>query len=192
MSVDIASLPLVLAGPILRRVTNVEVNVWIALRDARDVTLQLFDALTSTPAGTATASSQRVGDHLHVALVTLSAVSLTWGALYSYDIYFMPTSASNSPMEPAGGSSLFSVGVLTRFADPADAHAAAAAALTYTQAIPLPSFALSPTDVRRLRVVHGSCRDPDYDGDDGLLALDVMIADTVSQPMGRPHLLALT
>lgn len=192
MSVDIASLPLVLAGPILRRVTNVEVNVWIALRDARDVTLQLFDALTSTPTGTATASSQRVGDHLHVALVTLSAVSLTWGALYSYDIYFMPTSASNSPMEPAGGSSLFSVGVLTRFADPADAHAAAAAALTYTQAIPLPSFALSPTDVRRLRVVHGSCRDPDYDGDDGLLALDVMIADTVSQPMGRPHLLALT
>ena len=64
MSVDIASLPLVLAGPILRRVTNVEVNVWLALRDARDVTLQLFDASTSTPAGTATASSQRVGDHL--------------------------------------------------------------------------------------------------------------------------------
>ncbi|MBL8620232.1 MAG: hypothetical protein JNK64_02985 [Myxococcales bacterium] len=192
MSVDIASLPLVLAGPIVRRVTNVEVNIWLALRDARDVTLQLFDASTSTQIGTATAASQRVGDHLHVALVTLSNISLTWGTLYTYDLYFMPTGASSSPMDPPGGSSLFSVGVLTRFSDPGDAHAAAAAALTYTQAIPLPSFALSPNDVRRLRVVHGSCRDPDYDGDDALLALDVMIADTVSQPLNRPHLLALT
>lgn len=109
MSVDIASLPLVLAGPILRRVTNVEVNVWIAMRDARDVTLQLFEASTSTPAGTATASSQRVGDHLHVALVTLSDVSLTssdpsaprtprcWGPLHDHDVVRQPVGELPSP-----------------------------------------------------------------------------------------------
>ncbi len=192
MTLDIASLPLVLAGPIVRRATTSEVSIWIALRDARSVSLLLYHAATSTHAATATATSQRIGDHLHIALVTIRGVELAWGTIYTYDLSFTPTATSNSPLDPAAGSSLYSVGVLTKLADPQAAHAAASAALTYTSSLPLPSFALSPDDVRHLRVVHGSCRDPDNDGDDSLLALDIMIADTVEQPLHRPHMLALT
>ena len=38
-------LPLILTGPILRRVTTKSVTVWVALKNAVTVTLQISDAL---------------------------------------------------------------------------------------------------------------------------------------------------
>ena len=91
-------LPLLLAGPILRRVEPTLVSVWVALRESATVTLTLWQDrvtagsggvfLSSEPPGTRTL---RVGKQLHIALATnkipkTSPRVLQPGRAYSYDI----------------------------------------------------------------------------------------------------------
>ena len=71
-------LPLLLGGPILRRVEATSVSVWVALSKAARVRLSVWDGrvvtgtpnpMIATPApGVATL---RLGQQLHIALVTL-------------------------------------------------------------------------------------------------------------------------
>ena len=72
-----ASLPLLLAGPILRRTEPRSVTVWVALRQARRVTLRLYhwDPTTQTETERLVGSRRtiRLGAHLHVAAVTARA-----------------------------------------------------------------------------------------------------------------------
>ncbi|MGH8480064.1 MAG: hypothetical protein ACREXK_10905 [Gammaproteobacteria bacterium] len=56
----------------------------------------------------------------------------------------------------------------------------------------LPSFALAPAGLDKLRLIHGSCRKPHGESLDALQALDTMISSTVADPDGRPHQLFLT
>jgi len=98
-----ATLPPVLAGPIVRRVEPRACSFWIALRDASDsVTATIWRGIQSAgPAGgsvnspdaavaSATVKTRRFGKQLHVALITVKidspAPSLTPGTIYSYDI----------------------------------------------------------------------------------------------------------
>jgi hypothetical protein len=43
LSQRLSSLPRVLAGPMLRKTTRTDVTVWLALRTAADVTLNVLD-----------------------------------------------------------------------------------------------------------------------------------------------------
>lgn len=100
------SLPLILAGPIVRRVTARSLSVWVALSEDADVTLSVWDKVVATgtdtslytPADaanyTATKHSLRAGNKLHVALVTIDlpaapAPPLLPGQLYSYNLSFI-------------------------------------------------------------------------------------------------------
>ena len=47
------ALPLILAGPILRRVTASSVTVWVVLKNAATVSPQIGDAVARTPVGSA-------------------------------------------------------------------------------------------------------------------------------------------
>src|SRR5262249_52024285 len=100
---DFSKMPLVLAGPMLRRVTESEVTVWIALSIASTkVQLDVY-AASSTPSTTGPptvvkgprvfhgeAKTQQVGSNLHVIAVTASkpGATLDWGGLYLYDMAF--------------------------------------------------------------------------------------------------------
>lgn len=82
-----APLPLILAGPILRRVEPNLVSVWVALSEPRDVEISLWDGLVRDdgaeggnlfhtsqallrPTGSQPTPAVRSGDHLFIAVAT--------------------------------------------------------------------------------------------------------------------------
>ena len=90
-------LPLLLAGPILRRVEPNLVSVWVALSRAASVTLTLWEGRTKSGAvdhlirSEPASSTLRCGERLHVTVALLripaeSQKTLKPGVVYSYDI----------------------------------------------------------------------------------------------------------
>src|SRR5262245_33414861 len=89
----LASLPLVLAGPILRRAEPGGITVWVALRKPRAVRLQVS---RRTSAGTwevvqaGEAPTVAIGAALHVAAVTsIPGQTLQPGQQYGYNVTFL-------------------------------------------------------------------------------------------------------
>src|SRR5205809_330517 len=90
-----SSLPLILAGPILRRTETRAVTVWLALKEPRTVILRIYSRDTSgdlVERFTGTRQTVRLGDHLHIVAVTARISTdeepLAWGGLYYYDVFF--------------------------------------------------------------------------------------------------------
>src|SRR5437588_12988318 len=86
-------LPLILAGPMLRRTEPRAVTVWLALKEARTVTLRIYAKnaegnLVQQLEGTR--HTVRLGDHLHIVAVTARATNsiehLAWRGFYYYDL----------------------------------------------------------------------------------------------------------
>lgn len=193
-------LPLILAGPIVRRVTARSVSVWVALAEATDVTLSIWDKVIATgtdtnvfvPADAAlythTRHTLRVSEKLHIALVTVDlppapAAPLFPGKLYSYNLSF------NSA---TGNADLKSLGLLLdKF--PTSTDPIPNLALGYTPGF-LPSFVLPPVTIDKLNLVHGSCRKMHGPGKDTLAVLDTLIQHAINEndPDKRPHQLFLT
>ncbi|GAA2216579.1 peptidoglycan-binding protein [Micromonospora olivasterospora] len=184
-----SGLPLVLCGPVVRRVDPTSVTVFVALRAASTVTLTVFGVgaapgyARGATVGTGSRATVRLGERLHVAAVTVAGITLQPGTLYGYDLGF----AGGAP-----GNSLFDAGVVA--ADPTVARAA----LTYlghpqapAAAPAYPTFATPPADPNRLRIFHGSCRKPHGEGTDAFPALDPIIAGVAGDPVLRPHQLVL-
>jgi hypothetical protein len=188
-------LPLVLAGPILRRVEPRLVSVWVALSAPRVVGLRVWQGLqtastTQRPLGEendeeAMADTIRVGDSLHIALVVKTfpepLAPLVPDQLYSYDIRFF---------DPAPGGTLFDIQELGLLQD-GILHGRPHLALGYG-ADQLPSFALPPLRLEDLRLFQGSCRRMHEEDVDALAFLDDFIREHRANPVRRPHQLFLT
>jgi hypothetical protein len=170
------------------------VSVWVALSHAASVRLQVWRGVVSAgsapgvfsgrapdfPAATTTA--RRFGEHFHVALVELSLAATTPlvpGEIYSYLLTFTGTVTSD----------LKSLGLLEDAVE-SPAHRAHFA-LGYEPNF-LPTFALPPLELTDLRVVHGSCRQPQGAGPDALASVDGMIRNARLDPLARPHQLLFT
>ena len=169
----IDELPLVLAGPILRRTEPDSVTVWVALKASRHVTLTIFDK-NHNFLFESTRTTARIGINLHVVAVTANASSnvLISGENYLYDLHF------------GNGELLSSPGILTAVGSLED--------ITYPQ-YTLPSFALPPKNFQDLRIIHGSCRKPHGESLDALAALDKIIKEALEKDSKkRPHQLFLT
>ncbi|MGW1786416.1 DUF7800 domain-containing protein [Streptomyces sp. NPDC002143] len=182
---DFDHLPTLLAGPILRRVEPTSVSVWVATSVASMVEVGVWEGATATTAGffgngtaahRGSAPTIRLGPKLHLALVTLdlTATPLVPGVNYAYNVAFdgvedlsTLTLLEDSLIEPT--------------------HLA----LGYVPGR-LPGFALPPLEIENLHLAHGSCRKPHGFGADGLAALDLLIARTHENALGRPHQLFLT
>ena len=151
-------LPLLLAGPILRRVEATLVSVWVALSWAARVRMSVWDSrvLTGTPDPLIASPAPgvrtvRVGQKLHLALVTLqvpanSLQTLRPGHVYSYDLEIAPD--GDSARHTLASLHLLESGVFD-----GRAHIP----LGYEPGF-LSSFALPPNDLADLRIVFGSCR----------------------------------
>lgn len=194
-------LPLILAGPILRRVEPNLVSVWVALRDAAQVKLVLWDGQIEAPdpddfsswfrspnPGTPTV---RLGERLHVVVVTArlpEEKTLARERLYSYDLAIR-TDGQTSP------HTLQSLGLLDNApanADP-DGNHTKHLALGYQPGL-LPCVVLPPNELTDLKIVHGSCRNPDTSFPDGLAWVDDLLSadNTYESAINRPHQLFLT
>lgn len=194
-------LPLLLAGPILRRVDPGLVAVQVVLSQAARVRLTVWEgrvAADTTNAPFATSADPpdpnapapphpgeqtlRIGERLHLGLVTArippaSGKVLQPDRLYSYDVAIT-----------AGGvtQDLEALGLL----GPHTVSGVAAGPLGYDDRM-LPSFALPPSTLDDLRIAYGSCRRPGYDDGDALAWLDEHLAERVGDPRSRIHQLFL-
>jgi hypothetical protein len=161
----------VIAGPVLRRVTDRSVTVWLAMRVGATVTLTVLDP-QGTPVLTNTTPQRSValGRNLHIIAVTATVTSpvLTEGVVYRYSLSFVFDDKSPGTMAAATNG----------------------ASLAYAP-WDLPSFALPPKDLTRLRLFQGSCRMPHADGPDAFAIVDEQIAATAGNGFDRPHQLLL-
>ncbi len=186
---SLTELPLILAGPILRRTTAKSVTVWVAVQAAFQVTLAVFaTADNGERIGNLVLSGCRetisIGTHLHIVAVTATANGgdeiLTADRVYAYDLTFC---AQESQI----------------------ANAPAAISLQQALAAPnmpnvnisyfahqYPTFVLPADRLADLRIVHGSCRKPHGDGFDALPMLDRLLAASASIPSQRPQQLLFT
>ena len=192
------SLPLILAGPILRRVEPRLVSVWVALSEESRVELFVWHDEEIVAVGdgvelfdnrghdfTALTNTKRLGDKLHIAVVTLNIAAedpaLLPGRLYSYNLKLTPSE------DPSQRADLKSTGLLKNGLVNGKPHLA----LGYDEDI-LPSFAMPPDDITKLHLIHGSCRRINQEMEDGLSWVDNLIQDTRTDPFSRPHQLFLS
>lgn len=188
-----SSLPLILAGPMLRRTEPRAVTVWLALkascrvilriygRNAGGKLVQRFEGMRQTV---------RLGDNLHIVAVTARTTNeqeqLAWGELYYYNIFFQPDTTAESHV-PEEFADLDTPGILT--IDPSSADPLHR--LVYP-GHPLPGFVLPPEDLNQVKLLHGSCRKPHGVGKEMLSAIDTMLESANGNPVDRPQQLFMT
>lgn len=186
-------LPLLLAGPIVRRVEPTLVSVWVALSKPSQVRLSVWDSrvvtgspnpLIASPA--AGVHTIRLGQKLHIALVTLkppanSVQTLRSGHVYSYDLEIAPDGESTR-------HTLNSLHMLERGVFDGVAHVP----LGYEPGF-LPSFAPPPADLEQLRIIFGSCRRATHPDPDAMVWIDDIIErdQAYTDALRRPHQLFL-
>ena len=187
-----ADFPLILAGPIVRRVEPRLATIWVALSQPRAVLLSIFRGRVQTGGGpgiftgtdglemSGAANTLRLGDHLHVAVVYaefLADEPMFPGLNYSYDVGFGPFVASVRQ----GGSML--PGLVNVEADLKSEGLLSDQPLSGRPNLPLgydvgelPGFALPPPALTDLRLLHGSCRRPGkvYESGQGKKTFDGM------------------
>lgn len=188
-----SSLPLVLLGPILRRVEKDSVTVFLVLRKAATVKLTVhnsapYNANLIRLEGETTTS--QLGRNLHVVALTATPVfspdsdlSLVPDTVYLYDIEFVTNS---------GTSTLSSQGTISN-----DSNEQARRSVLAYDGYPLPSFLLPASNLNDLRVLHGSCRKPhgggpEILGSDALAGIDKIIESAYNIPSQRPQQLFMT
>jgi hypothetical protein len=182
LSERFSNLPLILCGPILRRVDSQIASVWVALKEPRRIKVQLYlgysdsDVNKTPDLSSGYIETLPVGAHLHVAVAYVPTKGLLRnGQIYSYDLHFYT---------PGTETRVASLGELDLLKNPA--------LLGYKEN-QLPSFVYAPEKLEELRIAHGSCRKPHGRGRDGLAALEkVMEPDFRNiSPAGsstvRPH-----
>jgi hypothetical protein len=193
----LASLPLVLTGPILRQVTENSVTVWVALNGLNinlqtkiDVTLTVYDGDTEPTRralGNATRKATAIGKNLFIVAVTARTTErLVEGKIYFYDLKFRSVSP---PITQSLAQAITKPGGTP---DPKR--------IAYPPFL-LPSFAMPPADLNKLRLIQGSCRKPNGgtkdrpyypETPDALGILDGLIVDSATNAYERPHQLLLT
>jgi hypothetical protein len=111
----VAGWPLVLAGPMPRRVEPGAVSVFVACKQPRTVRLSVYDGVEPDPArlvAEGEASTVRLGRFLHVAVVTARpGAPLAPGGIYGYDLGFRRP-AGAGPDDGPDDADLGSLGLL--------------------------------------------------------------------------------
>ena len=173
----LASLPLILCGPIVRKVHYDTVSVWLAFKEeVTDIRLDVFDAVSpSTRLLSGTVSKPlKLGKNLFIALVTATSTGLKLSAnrVHGYDVSFNHAGAGKQFKTP---------GVLKGGIE----------SISYFP-FKFPTFCLPADTLANLKIVHGSCRKPHGGRTDALRALDTMLQVNSANVTERPQLLFLT
>ena len=188
------SLPLVLAGPIVRRLEPGEVTVWVALRRRRRIRLEIYD--DNPPQGQIVANGATdtvaIGVNLHIACVTARPTNpFTAGTTYQYNLFFDHVGGAD---DIQSGINLFGPRIVSASNVAAVAEDEARHALTYAvEGGPTrPSFVMPPTALDDLRILHGSCRKVSGPHNDALEAADQILREVFTKGEKRSHMLFLT
>jgi len=182
------TLPLILAGPILRRVEVTRVCVWIATSKAVRVTGLIYNAAATEQLGQGNTETIAFGEALHIAVVEITP---------------LPTAASSLPKNAPGfetrkvlaydlvleilgkdGKTL-AKHLLSKLTSSEGGNVLAYAPHSY------PTFFIDDVS---LNILHGSCRKPNGSGGDALACADMLLQSTVREDSlkNRPSALFLT
>ena len=194
---------LLLAGPVLRRVTATSVSVWVATSEPSLVQLDVYGSaefltraatehtgvVNADSIGVGTQHTVAVGTHLHIAVVTAQIPTQPPDIICSYNVTLTVDAASDpfwSGLWDLGGLKLLDLG------DPSDDYQGG---LGYAEGH-LPTFATAPVDIANLRLWHGSCFKMHGNGPSILGNLDDILSDALpadgTATKQRPHVLLLT
>ncbi|MDZ8184502.1 MAG: PhoD-like phosphatase [Nostoc sp. ChiSLP02] len=175
-------LPLILAGPILKHTEPGSVTVWLALKQACQVELKVYD--TTNDGGVlgeclleGDRATVALGKYLHVVAVTARSTDghcLTSGNIYGYDLQLTVANQAPQTLQQALCSS---------------SHPTASISYFEHQK---PTFTLPSCRLKDLQIVHASCRKPHGSGFDALPILDSLIEVSANQVQRRPQQLFLT
>lgn len=176
------TLPLILAGPVLRHTSPETVTVWLALQKPCHVTLKIYETQADGHnigklIVTGTRQTVALGQHLHIVAVTAASQAgenLRFCQIYAYDLSFDTDETARQTLQQALLSSEFPQISLSYFPHQ------------------LPTFVLPPEDLNDVRLVHGSCRKPHGKGYDALPILDCLLEQNATSPNFRPQQLFLT
>lgn len=197
-------IPLLLAGPIVRRADPGLVAVWAALSKPARVTLKVYEGRVAHDATNPTFVTSddppdpnlpppkpgnhtlRIGERLHLAMLTARLPPASGKAFqphlaYSYNLL---ATTGTAPFEET--HDLHSLGLLTEH----QVSGTTAGPLGYADRM-LPSFVLPPSELKDLRIAYGSCRRPLYDDGDALAWLDQDLERRITDPRARTHQLFL-
>ncbi len=178
-------LPLLLAGPILRRSDPTRIHIWVATQEKPNgITASLHYLTKDRPPGPPLRIRQShetlsLGQYLHASLVMIEPSTdapIQYGALLGYNL---------SIEGPSGIRSLDEL-LSNRLSE-----------ICYP-GLPLPSFHFHRPGAEPFRFLHGSCRNPNGDGEDALAAADKSLERSsrnasVRDALGdRPAILCLT
>ncbi|HEY5968843.1 MAG TPA: hypothetical protein VIU35_12780 [Chitinophagaceae bacterium] len=189
-------MPMVLCGPILRKVETKSVTVWVAVKDAKKVWLEVYEDIAGElerPNLKKILAGERktitVGKFLHIVAVTavpLASPELQQGKIYYYNLFFTDPNATTVSTGDINLESPNMTFFPIHYADePEDLG-------DHDMHTHLPSFCVPPSDFKKLRIVHGSCRKAHAEGLDAMPAIDEMILTDRFSPDKRPHYLFLT
>lgn len=188
----IDTLPLVLAGPIVRRVEPTSATVWVVLRRKRRVRMEVYDAGGATVAQ-GQLETRAIGRHIHMVCVrAIPATPFSAGTTYQYNLFFDHVGGGDDIQT---GANLFGPRIVSAETAPAVAEDEARIKLTYRDdgGPSRPSFVLPPATLSDLRLLHGSCRKISGENVDALEAADAIIREALKTPGKiRPHMLFLT
>ncbi|MEJ1240285.1 hypothetical protein WBG78_19240 [Chryseolinea sp. T2] len=199
LSARIGDVPLIICGPIVRRVEPEIVSVWIALKEPRDIELELYTGycVPSTPdfpEKVVVFKSERkpcraIGANLHISVAVIESAGLfTPGQIYSYNLIFHDTRTSPTDPNPQSLISLKQkdeTGNLKGLLE--EPHRLG------FKIGQLPSFIVPPAKLDQTRIAHGSCRKPHGSGRDALAIMakiiepDFVDPDRLLTPVARPH-----
>lgn len=178
--------PLLLCGPILRRVAADSVSVFIVLKHPRRVTLKVLSGKGTIRSVVAehTEPTRKLGKYLHALVITAkSSTSLNPNVFYSYNLEFTslgdPEDRYPSPVDLRDSGPVFGKLILG-----------------YEDEL-IPSFFYPPPSdevpMEYLKIVHASCLRPDAPkGGDVFPTLDTILEARWPDPLSRPHQLFLT
>lgn len=190
--IDQDKIPLVLAGPMVRRVEPTSVTVWVALLRRRRIRLEIYDNTTGTVVARGDRETLAVGKNLHIACVTAKP-NEPFGArkTYQYNLFFDHIDTSDNIQD---GADLFGSRIISVSDIPAVAEDEALIKLTYANdgGPPRPSFVLPPVALDQLRLLHGSCRKIAGAHSDALEAADHILREAFRGTEHRPQMLFLT
>ena len=194
------ALPIILAGPMVRRVEPRLVTIWIALSEKAPVKVSVWQNhqfATATPGvvrsgdspwAEAEVEALTIGPNFHIAVVTVEnkspAPPLMPGTIYAYDVQI--------GLGPNAMTDLRSMRMLEDGSGDADIDPQPPRlALGYSKDR-LPSFATTPVSADDLVLAHASCRNTVGPGHDAMVYLDETLEASIGLANERPHQLFLT